>query len=139
MNTTSFCRVKSRRHRQRNTADSKCFLPVKRRHAVRPRQTPCVPVTAAERSPTGEGGVSVQLAYAFLQQAQTERQHGGLVEQVEHDVVARELVRRNLLALKLHHLLDEVRGLRLVVPQQLMENLQDGVRHFPLKNPQATI
>lgn len=57
---------------------------------------------------TGEGCISVQLAYTLLQQAEAERQHGRVVEQMEHDAVAGRFVGRELLALQLHHLLDKV-------------------------------
>lgn len=44
------------------------------------------------------------------------------------------LVSDDLLALEFHHLLDKVGRLRLVVPQQLVKDFQDGVRNFPLGN-----
>ena len=42
------------------------------------------------------------------------------------------LVSRHLLPLQLHRLLDEVRRRRLVVPQELVEHLQNRLRYLPL-------
>lgn len=81
---------------------------------------------------TREWRVGVQLAYALLQQAEAERQHGRVVEQVEHDAVARGLVGRDQLTLKFHHLLDKVRRLGLIVPQQFVKYFQRSVSNFPL-------
>lgn len=57
---------------------------------------------------TGEERIRVQLAYTLLQQAEAERQHGRVFEQMEHDAVAGWLVGQDLLTLQLHHLLDKV-------------------------------
>lgn len=81
---------------------------------------------------TGERCIGVQLADPLLQQAEAECQHGRVIEQVEHDAVARRLMGRDLLTLQFHNLLDKVRRLGLVVPQQLVEHLEDRVGYLPL-------
>lgn len=137
MNTASFCRAKSKRHKQCNTADSRCFLPVRaewctllseQRHKFSP-----FPNSGACFL-TGERCIGVQLADPLLQQAEAECQHGRVIEQVEHDAVARRLMGRDLLTLQLHNLLDKVRRLGLVVPQQLVEHLEDRVGYLPLED-----
>lgn len=67
------------------------------RTSTRSRSQPLRAATYA--SLTREGGVGVQLADTLLQQAETKRQHGRVVEQVEHDAVSGGLVGRDLLAL----------------------------------------
>lgn len=84
------------------------------------------------RSLTRERGVGVQLAHTLLEQAEAQRQHGRVFEQVEHDAVAGGLIGRDLLALQLHHLHNKVRRLGLVVPQQLVEHFQSAVGYLPL-------
>lgn len=51
---------------------------------------------------------------------------------MEHEAVTGGLVGGDLLPVQLHHLLDEVCRLGLVVPQQLVEHLQDSICHLPL-------
>lgn len=147
MNITSFCRARSRRRRQCSTAISKCCLPVKCQVSItgiikktfRFRKKHALPVLDWERcSLTREWRICVQLANTFLQQAETERQHGRIVKQVKHDAVSGGLVGWHLLTLQFHHLLDKVRRLRLIVPQQFVEDFQNSISNLPLYQKQPT-
>lgn len=92
-----------------------------------------ISLTAVACLLTRKGCVSVQLAHTLLQQTQAESQHGRVVKQVKHDAVSGGFVCRDLLSLQLHSLLDKIWWLRLVVPQQLVEHLQDRISYLPLR------
>lgn len=82
---------------------------------------------------TWERSICVKLADTLFKQAEAQGQGGGVIQQVEHEGVAWGLISRNLFTLQLHCLLQEVCWLRFIVSQQLVENFQHCLCHFPLR------